>query len=233
VGKFLNSENDGLEEAITGTVSVKTFPSFAVFDGMGGEQQGEMAAYIATTNFDVAYKDNPPKDIKQFLLDTCITMNEAICKHTEEQDIKSSGTTAAIIMFDKKHVHICNIGDSRIYQFRNNTLLQLSHDHSATSIKSKKQPLSQCLGIPKTEFLIEPYVAKEIFYKRDKYLICSDGLTDMISDDDIAKIISINSDLSKCADILMQKALESGGRDNITIILCEIHKRWLNIFNFK
>jgi len=225
MGKFLESENHGLDKPIFGIAETKTLPAFAVFDGMGGEQQGEIAAHIAANSFGIAYKEKPKKNMKQFLLDTCTGMNRAICEHAREQHIRSTGSTAAILMFGKKDIYICNIGDSRIYQYSGKILTQISHDHSETGVTDRKPPLTQNLGIPPTDFVIAPYVARGGYGNGDKYLICSDGLTDMVPEEKIAEIIEENKSVLKCAEALLQKALESGGNDNITIILCELHKR--------
>ena len=226
-GKFLNSENDGLAKPITGKAKSKTSPALAVFDGLGGEDQGEVAAFIAADRFNAAYSENQKDEIKQFLLDTCLYMNKAICKHTEEKYLRSSGSTAAILMFGKQYIYACNIGDSRVYQFSENELVQISQDHSETIVGGKKPPLSQSLGIPETEFIIEPYISKGKYEIGDKYLICTDGLTDMVSDDEISEIFSEETKVLDCAQRLMDKAIKSGGKDNITIIVCEIHKQRL------
>ena len=225
LGKFLNSTNDGLTEPITGMAESKTFPAFAVFDGIGGEDQGEVAAFIAANRFDAAYSESQKDNTKQFLLNTCSYMNNAICRHTEQQHLKSSGSTAAILMFGKKYIYVCNIGDSRVYQFSENELVQISYDHSETIIGRRKPPLTQSLGIPETEFIIEPYISKGKYESRDKYLICSDGLSDMVTDDVISDILSEDTRILDCAQRLMCRAIKSGGNDNITIIVCEIHKQ--------
>jgi protein phosphatase len=231
MGEFLENENDGLAEPIAGTADAKGFPAFAVFDGMGGEQQGEVAAYLAARSFDIIYKEGDKSDIKQFLLDACTGMNKAICLHIEEQQLRYSGSTAAILMLGKKEIYVCNIGDSRVYQFNNGELTQISHDHSEISFTSRKPALTQSLGISEAEFVIAPYVAKGAYESGDKYLICSDGLTDMLTDEEISQTMSENNDVVECAEALLQKALESGGNDNITIILCEIRRRGLKLFD--
>ena len=231
MSEFLQSENDGLTEPVVGVTDSKNFPAFAVFDGMGGEQRGEVAAYVAASSFDTAYKESIKSDVRRFLLGACIDMNKAICMYAEEHHLRSSGATAAILMFGKRDIYICNIGDSRIYQFSDNNLVQISRDHSAPNITDRKPPLTQNLGIPETEFVIAPYVARGDYKNRDKYLICSDGLTDMVSEEEISKAINENGSITKSAESLLQKALDAGGNDNITIILCEIRRQRLNIFS--
>jgi len=231
MGKFLTSDNDGLKESIYGTVETKDAPAFAVFDGMGGELHGEVAAYTAASSFNNIYTNHSKSDMKAFLVDACSAMNHAICAFSETQFFGNTGSTAAILMFGKRDIYICNIGDTRIYHWSNAKLLQISHDHSENSITNRKPALTQNLGIRPSEFVIAPYIAKGVCENGDKYLICSDGLTDMISNEAIEEVLSSNNNVRTCAEILLQKALSAGGHDNTTIILCEIRKqkRGLNL----
>jgi len=231
MGEYLDSENEGLANPITGETDTKSTPAFAVFDGMGGEQYGEVAAYIAAKIFDQSYRDSPKRDEKQFLINACCNMNNAICKHVEEQHIRSSGSTAAILLFGKTEIYICNVGDSRIYQFNNGILTQISLDHSQAGVTAKKPPLTQNLGIPESEFIVQPYMAMGAYANGDIYLICSDGLTDMVSDDEIQETLQMGSTLTDSANVLINKALDSGGYDNITIILSKLHKQKLKLLN--
>jgi protein phosphatase len=225
MGSFLECENTGLKEPLKGTADPKHSPAFAVFDGMGGEQNGEVAAYIAATTFDASYQEHPKAPAAAFLQDVCMRMNEAICDYIDKQQLHSSGATAAIVLFDKNDVHICNIGDSRIYRYRGGELTQISLSHCDESAVFGKPLLTQNLGIPETEFIIEPYIAAEPHFCRDIYMICSDGLTDMVSDGDISAILSQKRDMDDCAEELKRKALEAGGVDNITIVLCQVNRR--------
>jgi len=230
VGTFLEATNEGILSPIIGKVKLKDRPTFAVFDGMGGEQQGEQAAYIAAKTFDNFQKHNP--SMGNLLIQSCDVMNKAICDFTYTQPFGSTGTTAAILAFDKCGVSACNIGDSRIYRLSNGILSQISCDHIDSSIKGRKPPLAQNLGIPVTDFQIEPHIASCCYYAGDKYIICSDGLTDMLSDNEIGNILASYRNVAHCGQLLMQSALNAGGHDNITIILCEVKKQnsILNLF---
>jgi len=135
------------------------------------------------------------------------------------------GTTAAMLMCGPKDIFICNVGDSRIYHYVKKNMTQISHDHSAVGITGRKPPLTQNLGIPDTEFVIEPHAAKRAYNNGDRYLICSDGLTDMVSDDEITEIMGSRGNIRDTAQKLMERALERGGIDNITLILCEVHRQ--------
>ncbi|MEI6577999.1 MAG: PP2C family serine/threonine-protein phosphatase [Eubacteriales bacterium] len=225
MGKYLESRNDGLLLPFFGVADVDESPAFAVFDGIGGEQCGEMAAYLAAFEFNKFFNEFGKKNTEFFLNFLCSEMNENICNYAEENKILSMGTTAAIIMFAKTFAFICNLGDSKIYKFSNSSLAQISQDHVTKSFYGGRKPaLTQCLGIPEDEFVINPYIAEEKCSEGDRFLICSDGLTDMLSEDEIKLILSQNNRISDCAESLMNAALDNGGIDNITIILCEYLK---------
>jgi len=224
-GVFLESNNDGLPEMLTGTLESSTYPAFAIFDGMGGEERGEMAAHKAAVNFNKIFNKNERGNMKAFLLEACSEMNRKILEYQSDNYIKHMGTTAALILFGKKEVAVCNVGDSRIYRLVGDNLTQMSRDHIDMDTNSILPTLSQNLGIPETEFLIEPHIEGFAYSARDRFLLCSDGLTDMLDDTEILEVISNEIDIEAASNILMSKALERGGTDNITIILCEILNR--------
>jgi protein phosphatase len=228
---YLPSENGGLKTQLEVSVQTADTPMFVVFDGMGGEKHGEIAAFLAAKTFDetrAKSKSCRNSDIAAFLSETCKKMNAAVCEYSANNNTGSMGTTAAILAFDKQQVYICNIGDSRIFRFGGGALTKLSFDHVTPPRGSLKPSLTQCLGIPESEFVIEPFITTSEYKKRDKFLICSDGLTDMVSPDSIAAILSNKLNIRKCAESLMSTALSNGGRDNITVILCEIRRGWRN-----
>ena len=139
-------------------------------------------------------------------------------------------------MFLQRTRYLCNIGDSKAFHFDGEKLEQISVDHCAATFYGEKPPLSQNLGIPPAEMMIEPHYARGYYHAGDIYLLCSDGLTDMVSIEEIAKILTEtaaggNTDVSNAAEKLLQKALDNGGRDNITIILCRVKKRKLGLFD--
>jgi protein phosphatase len=224
-GTYLESENEGLVGTQTGTTDAVALPAFAVFDGMGGEQKGEVAAYIAASQFNSTHMNTSKSDTKLFLLDACFEINTKICEFQKANHIRQMGTTATMLLFGKSDVFICNVGDSRVYLFSGRKLTQISCDHIEGSIDEKKPPLTQHLGIPETEFVIEPYIAKGAYNNGDRYLVCSDGLTDMVSDEELSRIIAARKSIPDTAKELLDKALGRGGIDNITIILCEVRRQ--------
>lgn len=118
-GEILPSQNLGMQEVRGGERLRESFPVLIVFDGMGGESQGEMAAYLASQEFGKYYGQNKGKLRRQpenFLLEACQIMNQAVCSYSASNRINAMGTTMAMIVFARKSVYICNLGDSRIYQ---------------------------------------------------------------------------------------------------------------------
>lgn len=189
-----------------------------VFDGLGGEECGEVASYIAAQCArNAVYIGNSKKDLEKL----CSITNEKICDYSAQNNISSMGTTAALLEFTKNEIGLCNIGDSKIFRISEKKMEQLSKDHLTVAPYGMKPPLSQNLGIPVSDMVIEPYFSKERYQKGDIYLICSDGLTDMLMPDKILKIMQ-DCAFDRMAEELLEQALEAGGKDNITIILCRI-----------
>ena len=189
---------------------------------MGGECHGEIASYLASkraASLDT-YSDNPIED----LLRLCKDANDDICRYALENQIPSMGTTAAILLFDKRRIHLCNIGDSKIFRCSEDGLEQISEDHLGVAAFGLKPPLSQNLGIPESELVIAPYTTSGYYNVGDKYLICSDGLTDMVPPETIRRILH-NNPPNRAVEALTEEALKNGGKDNITIVVVEIFRK--------
>lgn len=208
-------------EPFNGTADSKS-NLFGVFDGMGGEESGEMAALIAA---EYASKITPGEDPAYDLHRFCMNTNRAICDYADEHDIYSTGTTAAMLAFNDKEIVMCNIGDSKVFQFSDGKLEQLSTDDHGIAYFNTKPPLLQHLGIDESEMLIDPHISHLEYNAGDIYLICSDGLTDMVDTETISRTLKENDDINVSGNDLLDLALERGGIDNITIILCEICKK--------
>jgi protein phosphatase len=129
-----------------------------------------------------------------------------------------SSCDASIIL---RFCQSCKKNKRKFAEEPGNKLTKLSVDHVHEAAPGKKAPLTQCLGVPESEFTIEPYIAKGFFLDKERYLLCSDGLTDMVSDDEICSALSKEMGVKDIAETLLNKALENGGADNITIIICE------------
>ena len=151
----------------------------------------------------------------------CQNANLDICHFIEENGLGTCGTTAAMLLLTANGVSACNIGDSKIFRLSAGSLYQISEDHLSIAPYGEKAPLSQYLGIPPEELTICPYYAELPYADQDKYLLCSDGLTDMVPPEDIARILA-KFPAEQAAQILLQNALDNGGKDNVTLIVLEI-----------
>lgn len=225
-GYYIKTDDSEMEYPLIGAVSSKTPTLFGIFDGLGGEERGEIASYIAAKN---ASTIEIGKDIVSDLLQFCQKANGDICDNANESEVSAMGTTAAILAFTCNGVTLCNIGDSKIFRFCDGVLEQISKDHVAVSAFGVKPPLSQNLGIPPNELIIEPYLAQGAYNDGDIYLICSDGLTDMVTNEEITEVLGSKT-IAEAITELLDRALCKGGRDNITIVLCKIERElsWLS-----
>ena len=225
-GRCLEAENDGLKHPVTMTKTLWREVCVAVFDGMGGENFGEYASFAAADR--MQYMTRKLKDYfipeRKFLNRMCLTINEAVVAKQQEYCTDRMGSTMVALYFSHGYVYVCNLGDSRAYRLRNGEFLQLSEDHveKREGQQRKKAPLTQHLGIDPENFLIEPYIAKGELERGDQYLLCSDGLTDMLSNLEIDEIMCVSLSAEECAQKLVDAALEKGGRDNVTVIVCRI-----------
>ena len=227
-GETLPADNQGTEKIHTGIISGDKTPVLAVFDGMGGESCGEMAAYLASAEFGRYYEENRrhlKKEPENFINGACRSMNEAVCSYGRENRIRSMGTTVAMTLFAPDALYACNLGDSRIYLSGDGQFRQLSTDHVLGGNMLGKAPLTQYLGIPMEQLMLEPSVAEIRYQEGNRILLCSDGMTDMLTDGEIADILTRESSLRETVEIFLERVLKKGGRDNVTIILCEIQKQ--------
>ena len=207
---------------------------YAVCDGMGGESYGELASMIAVKTLAV-YQST---DIRHTIMEYIRRANKYICDELAKFGNIKSGTTLALLFIKGNKAVSYNIGDSRIYLKRKRNLYLLSEDHTEAQHLARmgllnedeipghesNNKLTQYLGILPDEMIIEPYVSQEIKLKKnDMFMICSDGLTDMVSNDEIADIMA-QKDLSSAAIAkeLAATAQEHGGKDNTTVIVIKV-----------
>lgn len=228
-GHYMENDETEIEFPLCGAKTSKEPSVFGIFDGMGGEECGEIASYIASkTASDIEIGKDATVDLSQF----CHKANDYICDYATLHEVSAMGTTAAMLAFTKNEVILCNIGDSKIFRLCNGILEQISMDHVAVAAFGMKPPLSQNLGIPSNELVIDPYLARGSYNNGDVYLICSDGLTDMVSVDEITEVL-VSEPIEEAITLLLDKALSNGGKDNITIILCKIELQFRWFFNRK
>lgn len=208
----------------------------AVYDGMGGEEAGEVSALLAAEHTEAFPIGEVPVKGPEHLK----AVNEMVCDIISRLG-RRTGTTAVQVFFGSGKARCVNIGDSRAYLYREGKLTQLSVDHSegqrmidlglATPEAARKSAnwhrLTQHIGIMPDEFVIEPHVSEEIeLADRDIFLLASDGLTDMLEDVETESILEKVRDgsLRDAAYALLEAALDAGGRDNTTILLVRAEK---------
>ena len=204
-------------------------------DGMGGYKGGEIASKVAVTavskfiteKFDSISKDKD--SILDLLEDAILFANSAIYEESEaDEELQDMGTTLEVMLIYKQKVYIGHVGDSRIYRIRKNNMKKITTDHSyvekliqdgeITREESynhpKKNLLIKALG---TDEEVEPDLIYTVLNKNDMLIICSDGLTNMVSEEEILQIIKDNP--TDCTKPLIQKANDNGGHDNITAVI--------------
>lgn len=209
---------------------------FGIFDGMGGYAKGEHAAYItADTTKSILdttktiLKDNKSGDPEELLKKICVEANTKICDEIKNNSGQKMGATLAMLYFEGSSFRLCNVGDSPIYMMRKGELkkISLEHTEAATYVKiygeappkDKKFPLTQHIGMSENPARLNPYYKKENIMEGDIFLICSDGLTDMLDDAEISRVINSSRPISGIGKILLNNALERGGKDNISFVL--------------
>lgn len=206
-----------------------------VFDGMGGISAGERASAIAAnTARDIAYTLYDPDEIKNTMVRICKAANETVCKEMTTVVKGRMGTTASMLCFFDNECCLCNIGDSPIYMYRGDVLKEISHEHTEKENyimvygedaipKNKKFRLTQHIGIFPDELEIEPYISIGEVVPGDRFIICSDGLSDMVKEPVIAQVMSQRLSTAETVNILLKLALDNGGRDNTTIICIDVY----------
>lgn len=227
-GRILEQDHDGLQHPLSQTFLLDKEIGFCVFDGMGGEEAGEVASYLSAQTMGKCFE--MPHDTavspREFLFDVCIQMNQEVCDRTEALEAGRMGSTMVSFLFTESEVYVCNIGDSRAFRLRDDEWMVLSHDHvelPPVGLRAKHKPrLTQHLGIFPDELTLEPYIAKGDLREGDQYLLCSDGLTDMLTNIEICSTLKSCDDVKLGVKKLIEQAVENGGRDNITVILCRI-----------
>ena len=217
-------------------------------DGMGGYNAGEVASGMATmflsSELETALLAKPPHEISQAtgqlfahrcILDTVAMTNLAIYNTSESQpQYAGMGTTLLLALFYDNQMTVAHIGDSRLYRLRGDTFCAITRDHSLLQeqidsgmispedarFSQNKNLVTRALGVdPDVETEIHDYAVEP----GDIYLLCSDGLNDMIEDDEIRLTLqTLAANLELAASQLIEMANDNGGRDNVSVILVKV-----------
>ena len=207
------------ESSVSGTAASADNELFAVFDGMGGEACGEIASFAAADNSRVFAENR--REYEEYLYELAEHLNECIREETEARSLVLMGTTAAMLELSGDDIYILNAGDSRIYKLSSHKLRQISTDHIAPVYGGKA--ITKFLGLPEGHPLA-PYIASGKAKAGDLYLLCSDGVTDMLDDDEIRAILDDRRPAEQLCRALVDAALAKGGVDNTTAIVIKITK---------
>ena len=219
-GLFPDQKHGNMSKPLQDIFFTDMLKTVAVFDGLGGENAGEAASYTAAQKLSELCQIEKIK--KTDIMHMMRTMNKAVCSKAEQDGLGQIRTTATILFFQDQYAYVANVGDSPVYILRKGRLKFIAEKHTDGEIL--KPSLTQCLGIPEEELLIEPYIAGIEIQVGDVFLICSNGLTDMLREVQIRKILKKRWPAFRMAKQLLSKALENGGFDNITAICCKVVK---------
>jgi protein phosphatase len=223
-----------------------------VADGMGGLEAGEVASHIAIQSLSRQIIYSAPTEIlqdghtdvmaslgrfTQLLADWLRNTNGEIFARVAQDPLRRKmGATVAVLFVKEDYLIMATVGDTRIYRLRGEKLSQVSHDHSWVNELSKlkdvkiepailakyKNVLTRALGVAEA---VEPDIQVSRMEEGDTYLLCTDGLTNMVSDLEIESIIvNAEEDLKQAVDYLIHMANHRGGVDNITIVLSRVER---------
>lgn len=214
---------------------------YVLADGMGGHRAGEVAARELVT--ELCRYASEEFDAEQSIEDAASSLMEAIEKSNRKifemgsssQALKGMGTTLCCLYFHPKGVIWAHVGDSRIYLLRKHRLSQLTKDHSLVSDMMEsgqldendastyqyKNILTKAVG---TDLFLEPTLEIDDYKDGDRYLLCSDGLSDLLLKREMEEIMNRNIHVKECCKELIKAALEKGGIDNVTVLVVEVHE---------
>lgn len=226
-GQYMVQENRGLPGLLEFRFHDERL-IFGVFDGMGGHADGQIASYLAAKSFKAdCEKLSPQVPLEtEFFSNAIRNMNRAVAEEAERLG-NNMGCTAVLLGIDGNKVIVCSVGDSRAYCMYNGRLQQITRDQveelTEEERKHRKPALTQCIGIPEDEMTIVPEIAEGTVSAGDAYLLCSDGVTDMVPDGMLSAILSGGKSAGACVSAIRQAALENGGRDNLTALYLRLN----------
>lgn len=207
-------------------------PLYVVADGMGGHAAGEVASEIAVNTIVATMPDHADA---QGLADAVVEANrEVIQASHDERGREGMGCTVTAAMLEGERLVIAQVGDSRAYLMHKGSLQQVTRDHSLMAelieagditpeearVHPKRSVITRALG---SDPLMQPDIYELNVEAGDRLLLCSDGLSTMLTDDQIASTLSRIGDAQRCASQLVNEAIEVGGFDNITVIVVDIN----------
>jgi protein phosphatase len=205
-----------------------------VADGMGGHNAGDVASRLAIDHiFAAAQTPQAPRD-EGGLQAAVRRANDAILGAADQDPERAGmGTTVVAAWLSETHIDVAHVGDSRLYRLRDGAFEMLTRDHSQVQelvdrgiltpaqarASTRRNYLSRALG---TDPEVRIDCARHALQAGDDYLLCSDGLTNMLEDDEIAAILHATRPAEAVAERLVALANERGGRDNISVVIARL-----------
>ena len=211
----------------------------AVADGIGGYEGGEVASYLACKCISDYLWGSPEKVMgKDVLKQAVIHANNAVVSQQQNPRLCSMGCVLTAVLFDmEQHLaHMCHVGDTRLYKYKDGVLTKLSRDHSLVGLQEDAGVLSEeeAMSHPQrniiTRFIGNSRLDWNTNYMMDlsfpievgtQYLVCSDGVYDMIASAEIMEVLAQESDPQQKVEELINQANLAGGKDNITAIILD------------
>ena len=204
----------------------------ALADGMGGHAAGEVASQLVIAALAHLDDDEPGGDLLSKLNAAVHEGNTAIAAHVEaDPELEGMGTTLTAILFAGNRLGLVHVGDSRGYLLRDGELTQITKDDTfvqtlvdegrITADEAHSHPQRSLIMRALTGHEVEPTLTVREAHAGDRYLLCSDGLSDPVSFDTILEALQI-SDVTESADRLIEMALRGGGPDNVTVVVADV-----------
>ncbi len=213
-GFYLEENNDGLNNYTKKKTTSSKRKIYGVFDGISGLEKGNLAAYKATNLLS--------KIEKESLLDALKIINKQLYEIKTKEKIEL-GTTASVINLDKNNLVVAQIGDSAIYMLIDNEFIKLKGENNVGHLLNNYLGKNDFVSIKERKFKIR---------KNAKLIICSDGLTNSVSDDKISSLLASSNDIVYIANKLLNDALINKTSDNISIICLNVRKNYMKIILF-
>lgn len=217
----------------TSELPVGNLPNlFLVADGMGGHQAGDVASKYTVEQIVSDVESNPEHNPVKVLRTAIEKANEGlIAMARSKEELTGMGTTLVAATIIGDYMYVANVGDSRLYVL-NETITQITRDHSLVEemvrngaidrlearFHPKKNIITRAIGV-KEKVMIDFFDVK--LKPKDTVLLCSDGLTNMVEDEDIHILINQQIDIAGKAEKLIETANQNGGKDNITVVVIE------------
>lgn len=200
---------------------------YVLADGMGGHQSGEVAARAAVETA-CQLLQRPLKSKKRSLDDSAKLLTRVMKEVNDhvfelgetKQELRGMGTTLCVLFIHDEGAVYGHVGDSRIYRFREGQITLLTQDHRISN-EYYKNIITRAIG---TEPYVEPSVDIDLYQPGDKYILCSDGMSDLISIPEMERIFKDSSNLSESTLNLVSLSKIKGGHDNITVVVVDIEK---------